>query len=230
MGDESLPSKIFFRAPLSFRVLSIAAGRDHAILLDEEGNVWTSGQNPSGQLGLAKVPLHQSVIQFTKVTSLSSIVQVEAGQSFSIVLDSEGRVFSSGHNASGQLGRKDTPDRRNEFFQATTDVLFCEIRVGGNHCVAFSHEEEVYGWGWNADGQLASHGKNIALPTRLDEMSGAIDLAPARTHTLVLFADGTVKLFGWQCKQETLFKNPDEHVILSQRLSKPRIKSAHSLV
>ncbi len=36
----------------SIKIIQVAAGANHAIMLDADGNVWSTGYNNSGQLGI----------------------------------------------------------------------------------------------------------------------------------------------------------------------------------
>ena len=72
------------------------------LMLDRAGNVYTTGWNNVGQLGLGHT---QSVHVFTKIDSFcDKIIEIAAGWDFSIFLTEQGEVFTCGSNAFGQLG------------------------------------------------------------------------------------------------------------------------------
>ena len=111
-------------------IKAIAAGYDHSLALDKDGNVYAWGRNEYGQLGTGSslgpegcggvysYPNYQtgqteyarySPCSTTpvKVPGLSNIVQIVAGYEFSVALKADGTVYAWGSNDYGQLGRED---------------------------------------------------------------------------------------------------------------------------
>jgi alpha-tubulin suppressor-like RCC1 family protein len=90
-------------------ITAIAAGALHSLALDSDGKVYATGQN-GGKLGLGDVTLRKA---FTHVTLLNgkNIVAIAAGNVHSLALDSDGKVYATGVNGSGQLGLIDNANR-----------------------------------------------------------------------------------------------------------------------
>ena len=84
-------------------IIKIAAGTDFALALDADGNVYSWGLNSYGQLGYSNY-YYGSRNMPIKITAISSIVDIKAGDSFALALDADGRVYSWGRNTHGQLG------------------------------------------------------------------------------------------------------------------------------
>ncbi|KAK3720615.1 hypothetical protein LTR37_003664 [Vermiconidia calcicola] len=116
-----------WRSPISYRTLSpkdlaysekvsaIAGGLEHALLLTSKGRVFScasaSDSFPNrGQLGIAGLTWitrpEGAFDQPHELTTLRgfSIAQIACGDYHSLALDKDGRAFSWGDNASGQLG------------------------------------------------------------------------------------------------------------------------------
>ena len=105
----------------SERVTSIAGGLEHAILLTSKGRVFSvaaaSDAFPSrGQLGVPGLTWftrpegsHDHPHEITTLRGFN-VSQVACGDYHSLALDQEGRVFSWGDNASGQLGMAFNPE------------------------------------------------------------------------------------------------------------------------
>ena len=79
MGNRNFPSTIGLS-----NVVSVSAGKTHALALDINGNVWVWGDNSLGQLGIDNIGFIQQPI---KLNSLSNIVSISAGTTHSLVLN-----------------------------------------------------------------------------------------------------------------------------------------------
>jgi alpha-tubulin suppressor-like RCC1 family protein len=97
------------------KVVSMCGGLEHALLLTNSGRVYSAASSmeafPSrGQLGVPGVTWHTrpegAFDMCHEITTLKGfdIVSVAAGDTHSLALDREGRVFAFGDNSSGQLG------------------------------------------------------------------------------------------------------------------------------
>lgn len=73
----------------------------HALLIDERGNVYTTGNNDNGQLCLGD---HQSRDIFSQVTLPGPAVAAGVGLDFTLILLADGRTYGCGSNENGELG------------------------------------------------------------------------------------------------------------------------------
>lgn len=88
-----------------------AAG--NALGVDSNGDVWTSGYNGHGELGLGNTT--QQTL-FTKVTALSNIVKAELGggiYGMGYALDATGTFYTWGYNAQNNLFKNNTTTPQN---------------------------------------------------------------------------------------------------------------------
>ena len=83
------------------KIIQIAAGANHAIMLDADGNVWSTGYNSSGQLGIGNTDIQ---VQPKQMTSVSGVKEIAAGTNHSIMLAENGYVYSVGNDSNSQLG------------------------------------------------------------------------------------------------------------------------------
>lgn len=83
-------------------VSKIGAGYNHSMMVSD-GKLYTWGSGGSGQLGNGKTG---NVLKPTLVPDFDNInfAGLDGGYDFSLVLDSNGIVWSSGSNEKGQLG------------------------------------------------------------------------------------------------------------------------------
>jgi alpha-tubulin suppressor-like RCC1 family protein len=86
---------------LAGRVEKVAAGRNHTLVLKENGSVWSAGGNYDGQTGAGWNPKYETL---TQVSGLGGISDISAGDDHSIALGNNGYVYIWGNNYYGQLG------------------------------------------------------------------------------------------------------------------------------
>jgi alpha-tubulin suppressor-like RCC1 family protein len=84
-------------------IVAVAAGEKHSLLLNAEGQVFSFGQGYYGQLGLGD---RGDRLFPTLIGGLgeSPIIAMAAGREHSMLLNSQGRVFTFGEGSYGQLG------------------------------------------------------------------------------------------------------------------------------
>ena len=85
------------------RIVDMAAGISHFLVVLENGDCYAAGQNSQGQLGIGSSDTEAHSI-LEKIPGLSNIKQVAAGDFTSHALDSSGNAFSFGKFDNGSLG------------------------------------------------------------------------------------------------------------------------------
>jgi len=208
-GDFGIPD-----APLE--IVQIAAGTNHSIALDSEGRVFAWGHNYSGQLGNGtNIDSNAPVaVDTTGVLAGRDIVQVAAGWSHSIALDSEGRVFAWGGNwYGGQLGNGTNIDNNVPVAVDMTGVLagrkIVYIAAGHHYSIALDSEGNIFAWGRNGNGQLGNGmggdwsndwDSNVPVAVNMFGVLAGRDIVQVSAggaHTLVLDSEGRVFAWGW---------------------------------
>uniref|UniRef100_A0A672Z4J4 Uncharacterized protein n=1 Tax=Sphaeramia orbicularis TaxID=375764 RepID=A0A672Z4J4_9TELE len=85
------------------KVVAMACGQDHCLVVNATGDVFSWGQNSHGQLGLGK----EVSLQYTPVLIHSligvAVSQIAAGAEYTLVLTLPGLVYCCGANKVGQL-------------------------------------------------------------------------------------------------------------------------------
>ncbi|MBN4062369.1 hypothetical protein JYU20_04150, partial [Bacteroidales bacterium AH-315-I05] len=110
LGDgTTTDSNIPVQASGLTNIIEVAAGNQHSMALKNDSTVWAWGINTDGQLGIGNVPLNSTVP--IQVTGISGVVDIAAGNSFSIVQRPTGDVYTWGINDYGELGDNTTTDR-----------------------------------------------------------------------------------------------------------------------
>ncbi|KAG8179148.1 hypothetical protein JTE90_015337 [Oedothorax gibbosus] len=93
--------------PTEHPVVQIACGLHHNVLLVQNGDVYTFGNNQHGQLGHGDFIIRgtPTFVKFPSCFDSPVITQVAAGSCHTVLLGSQGQVFTFGSNQKGQLRR-----------------------------------------------------------------------------------------------------------------------------
>ena len=189
-NEKSIPKKI----PCLTAIKSICCSCHHTICLDIDGIVFSFGSNDCSQLGIDK-----DIVEFTykpQIVELPGLVkQISCGEDFSICLTEKSEVFSFGDNQYGQLGHGNNFQYKYpkqiqflKHIEALKDIDFVEC--GSCYAICKTNCNDIYGWGYNAEGQLGVNRKNTQYkPIKCEDWpDNIIDIKCGIAHTLVLTA------------------------------------------
>jgi len=184
------------------RILQIAAGSYHSLLVDDCGRVWAFGEGSHGQLGLGntETQLEPKGIGFF---DNKNVKQVSAGQTFSLCLTYQGDVYSWGKGSFGELGQGEyirkclQPQRISFEGNAQIRGLAC----GGCHVIAISRTQDssLFVWGRNENGQLGlGTRQNSSTPKILQRPWHAPirNIFAGERHSVILTEPGDVWVWG----------------------------------
>jgi alpha-tubulin suppressor-like RCC1 family protein len=107
LGDKvarSVPTRVTL--PVASKVVKVATGHGHSLVLLENGDVYACGGNTHGELGLGDAKAHYNVDHpaLTKVPGLAAVKDVACGWEHSLACNVDGALFTFGHPQNGQLG------------------------------------------------------------------------------------------------------------------------------
>lgn len=129
-------------------IVQIALGASHMVLLDAEGRVYTFGSNDHGQLGHGDRETRRAPTLLALPPPLARIVQIAAGDYHTVLLDSEGRVYTFGNGHNGELGLGDCEGRlapaRVEMLTGGRIVL---VSANASRNAVVSEDGHIYAWG-----------------------------------------------------------------------------------
>jgi uncharacterized repeat protein (TIGR02543 family) len=178
----------------------IAAGSVHTLILDENGKVYSFGGNTMGQLGLGhKTSPIQKPTQIT-IPQNKKIIAIASGSSHSLLLDTEGRVYSFGNGSYGKLGQNGTSDITSPTLISEPNNIIA-ISAGGNHSLLLGKDGKVYSFGLGDYGQLGDnstsvHNKLIPYYITQTGENNITAIEAGSSHSLLLDKNGTVYSFG----------------------------------
>ena len=194
LGDP-LVHPFVMEVPGASDAIGVSAGRAFALVLRRDGTVWSWGNNTNAQLGIGTSIL-VSPPPPVRVTGLTNVVAVAAGEYHGLALKSDGSVFAWGANASGQLGDGTTVTRFRPVRVASLDDVIA-VAANYGHSLAVKRDGTVWAWGQNQEGELGNgtHASS-ATPVRVSGLTGVTQIAAGPQHSLALKSDGTVWSWG----------------------------------
>lgn len=125
-------------------------------------------------------------------------IDVAAGAYHTVVLKSDGTVWTTGYNGYGQLG-DGTTDNQVDFIKVE-GIPEKVVAVSANYYTSYALTENgnVYGWGYNYYGQLGNNSSSTAyVPVKMQKVSNIIQISAGQNYVTMLDADGTVWSVGY---------------------------------
>ncbi|XP_057708198.1 RCC1 and BTB domain-containing protein 1 [Corythoichthys intestinalis] len=201
-GDNQstiVPKKLDFLSGKKVISMSYGSG-PHILLATEGGELFAWGHNVYCQLGNGTT--NQGLLPVLVSTNLLNrkVTEVACGSHHSMALTEFGEVFAWGYNNCGQVGSGSTatqphPRRVSSCLQ---NKLVVTIVCGQTSSMAVVDNGEVYGWGYNGNGQLGvGNNSNQLTPNRLTGLQGLCvqQIVCGYAHSLALTDEGD--LYAW---------------------------------
>ena len=114
--------------------------------------------------------------------------QVACGEAHTVALDEAGTVYSWGWNAYGQLGLRNTANRKIPK-KVAVDALVSAVSAGWAHSMAVTTNQRILSWGWGKFGQLGRcEAVNDSVPKLIPKIEGALLMHVASINTDGLLA------------------------------------------
>jgi alpha-tubulin suppressor-like RCC1 family protein len=181
------------------RFAKVAAGDNHTIALDDQGDVWVVGANNQRQLGLyddnwarrfaVKLDVENGAGGDSKSSvDAAFIVDVSARSNGSLALSDTGAAYFWGSAGTGWLNQFITP----------LGGGWESVSMGGRHILLCGTNGKVYAAGGNNFGQLGDGTRDDSEPimeiaiTVPPPATHFIQVAAGDNHSLALTADGRV--------------------------------------
>jgi alpha-tubulin suppressor-like RCC1 family protein len=158
-----------------------------------DGSVYAWGDGEEGQVDPTK---RCEIPKPVPVPDAPAAVSVAAGDSFSVLVDAKGDLYTWGSNTYGQLGYAE----RGSVRRVPLGEPVVSVAAGATHVVVALASGAVLTWGYGGDGQLGHVEKPIFQqdPRQVEALRGikAVRVGAGDGHTVVLAEDGTAYLFG----------------------------------
>lgn len=195
-----VPKKVDFLRGKKVVSLSYGTG-PHVLLATDDGQLYAWGHNSYSQLGNGSTNQGLSPVLITANLTNKRITQVSCGSHHSLALTHDGEVFAWGYNNAGQIGSGSTanqpyPRRVTSCLQGRTAV---SVSCSQTSSMTVCDNGEVFGWGYNGNGQLGIGNNGIQLtPCRVQALQGVCvqQLVSGYGHCLALSDEGVCYSWG----------------------------------
>lgn len=154
-----------------------ASTSNHTVLLKNNGEVWTCGQNSSSQLGDGTTVNRSTPIK----VNISDVIQVVSGHTYTVALKNNGEVWTWGNGSAIPVK------------VGISNVK--QVAAGYSHTLALKDNGEVWAWGSNNDGELGNGTTESSKTPVKVNISDVKQLTAGEHFTIALKNNGEV--WGW---------------------------------
>lgn len=180
------------------RMVKVDSMFQNNIALDEDGGVWTWGNNVNGEIGDGSTVVRTEPV---KVNLANKIVNVKAGAHHMLVVDTNKQMWIWGRNNEAQIGKGNasiTPE-----LTPIKSMSGIEYFDAGYFHTVVVNSNKIWSWGYNAEGQLGNNNINTEVtPIQITKMGNGnqipeiAGISTGARLTLMLDTDGKVLAFG----------------------------------
>ncbi|KAJ1345627.1 hypothetical protein KIN20_000202 [Parelaphostrongylus tenuis] len=143
-------------------IVRVAAGGRHCVVVSAGGGVYSWGHNEYGQLGTGDTS-PRSAPFFLEGMGSMHIIEAYCGDSHTLLLSEEGRLFAFGSDVQGQIGGGKQLDKH------TSPSAIVELM--GSTVTRVACGRRLYPFGQNANGQLGNGlAVNQTVPRQTEEL------------------------------------------------------------
>lgn len=201
MGHPATPM-LMHSAPKD--LVSIKFNQNHSLALDAKGQVYSWGEDISGQLGRGETgrntcsKTEDCRLDIGAIAGIDNALMVAAGYKHNLVLTKDGSVWAFGANTQGQLGNATTIESSTPVkvdFSAAADIgHIVQVVASANSSYALDDKGQVWGWGSDAyanlgRGQECNKANNCinvnAMPIRIDVLNDNTNVDVNTTNAIV---------------------------------------------
>ena len=199
-------------AQRGIRFSQLSMGGLHSAAISSDGNLYTWGENGSGELGDGTNTSRSTPVQVKKPQNTPAGFtwkQVSIGWSHSAAFGSDGNLYTWGENDRGQLGdgtntNQNTPTKVSKPQNTPAGFTWKQFTLGDLNTAAFGSDGNLYIWGNNQYGQLGNGTTtNQNRPILVNKPQGTPagftwkQVSLSCNHSGAIGSDGNLYTWGW---------------------------------
>lgn len=190
-------------------VILVSAGHYHSLAVTETGNLWSWGDNGSGQLGRRDAGGEASQDpRIVRSLQDSKVSQVSAGAAHSLAVTREGEVYSWGEGSSGRLGHGAPKSSFFDMFSHQSEheprkirsletLKIEKVSAGHMHSACVDSEGRLFVFGNGRHLQLGTGRADDATKPTAIRLPGSIwDVSCGGLHTMSTLHTGQTFVWG----------------------------------
>lgn len=182
---------------------AVAVGEDRSLALTPAGVLSTGTTNSATRGGLGLVDDAgdlAAALRWTPLPGTADVTAVAAGSDASLLLRSDGTVWSFGRNQYGAAGEPFGTPAESVWRLAPRPVAgladVTAIATAYRHSLALEADGDVWAWGLAARLGNESQTTNTGTPVKVSLPGPAVQIAAGHTHSLALLRNGEVWAWG----------------------------------
>ena len=179
----------------SVAVKDVACGSHHTVIIDIDGNLWGTGVNYNGELGINVREEH--VRNLVKLTHELKFIQVACGSHHTLALSNDNKIWVTGSNSVGQIGL--SIKTRTYGFIELKGHRAKQIACGENHSAFIDSNGNLYTFGHRFDHKLGRDvrdGYEIPGKVSIPGNIPVIQVSCGVNHTACIDANNEIWVFG----------------------------------
>ena len=197
LGTGSVADSEWAMAPVvAGPFVAVTTRERHALAIDTHDRLWCWGRNRRGQCGRPGDPVSTP----TTTPGLGKVRDLAAGAGHSLVITEDGRLYSFGDNAVGQLGLGRFNNGANRTpAQVGLQDDWTAVRAGGGFSLAIKRDGSLWSWDFNNRGQLGlddTVNRDSPQPVTSSTAVGWRSVTGGWRHAIGIRADGTTWTWG----------------------------------
>ena len=184
--NVSLPTPI----PNLPKINMISCGAYFTVCVDDEGFIWSFGQNNCGQLGTGN-KTDFNVPQ--KILNIPPVLFVSCGDDYTLIITNDSNLWACGGNRLGQLCHRDKEARSKP--QQTSFTNISTVSAGRNHSLFQNNKGEIFACGNNYYGACGLghfNSPQITPSLILNLPENIVQFVCGSNHCLFLNSEGNV--------------------------------------
>jgi len=200
---SGISSPVLVSGPAATSWSAVAAGASFSLALTSAKLLYGWGQNTSGQVGIGTLTTVSSPVAAVGPSAAQSWKQIAATPDSytTLAIKSDGTLWAWGYNGSGQLGNLSTTTVLSPVLvSGPAGASWSIVAAGTNHSLGITTTGQLYGWGFNAAGQLGNLSTtNVSSPVLVSGPAGASwsTISGGESHSVGITTAGRLYTWGY---------------------------------